>query len=321
MKVGAAASRKAWRQERLEERAKRRAQATARVHQPIPEDLRRSDPLRHPGRNKTLELLQLGIFLVVAVGLHVGILAVFFGAGSVVAAMEKKGPPKDNKIEVTMVTPPPPPPPPEPEPPPPEPEPEAKPKEAPKAKAPPPPDPIDVPKEPPPPEPPKAPPRRIVGLSLESTVGGGEGGGPSFAVGNTRMGNTEKVAADAKQVTELPKDPTPPPPPPPNRVASRVPSKGTDGPALVKPKRKSPVKPGYPETLKAQGLEADVTVEVVLDTRGKVKTARVIAPSPYPEFNEAALASAKTEEFSPAERDGQPIEFTLTFTVRFRLTD
>lgn len=321
----AAATKKAWRQQRLEDRRQRRSVATARVRTPIAPEVRQQDPLRHSGRNRTVELIQLAVFLVVAVGLHVVILLAFFGASSVVAAFEKRPVKKDETIEVAMITPPPPPPP-APEPPPPAPEPEVaeKPKEAPKPKAePPPPDPIDLPKEPPKPEPTKTPPRRIVGLSLESTVGGGEGGGgPSFAVGNTRMGSTEKVAQDAKDVQELKKDPTPPPPPPPaNRVASRVPSKGPDGPTLVKPKRKAPVKPTYPETLKAQNLEADVSVEVVVGTDGKVKSARIIAAAPYPEFNEAALAAAKTEEFAPATRDGEPIEFTLTFTIRFRLTD
>jgi len=49
--------------------------------------------------------------------------------------------------------------------------------------------------EPPPKEPDKKPPARIVGLSFESTVGEGNGEGPAFALGNTRMGETDKFAA------------------------------------------------------------------------------------------------------------------------------
>ena len=54
--------------------------------------------------------------------------------------------------------------------------------------------------EEPPKEPEKKPPPRIVGLSFESTVGEGDGEGPSFAVGNTRLGETERIAAKKEDV-------------------------------------------------------------------------------------------------------------------------
>jgi len=48
--------------------------------------------------------------------------------------------------------------------------------------------------------------RAVVGLSFESTVGegAGEGEGPAFGVGNTRMGETAKTAAPAKEVPSRP---------------------------------------------------------------------------------------------------------------------
>jgi protein TonB len=87
------------------------------------------------------------------------------------------------------------------------------------------------------------------------------------------------------------------------------------------PKRKQQKKPAYPETLKSQGIEADVTVMVTLDARGKVTSVKIIKPAPYPEFNAAAEATAREEEFEPALRDGMPIPYTLSYTYRFRLED
>jgi hypothetical protein len=54
--------------------------------------------------------------------------------------------------------------------------------------------------EEPPKEPDKKPPPRIVGLSFESTVGEGNGDGPAFATGNTRLGETDKIAVKKEDV-------------------------------------------------------------------------------------------------------------------------
>jgi protein TonB len=87
------------------------------------------------------------------------------------------------------------------------------------------------------------------------------------------------------------------------------------------PKRKRPRLPTYPATLKTQGVEADVTVMVSLDETGKVKEVKIITPSPYPEFNEAARTTALKEEFEPALRDGVPVAYTLSYTYRFRIEE
>ncbi len=168
---------------------------------------------------------------------------------------------------------------------------------------------------PPPPTPvPKGPPPRVVGLSLESTTEGGEG--PSFAVGNTRVGQT---AATAVAPSEIGPDPgLQTAPAETNKAAARIPVAGVK---YSLPKRKQPSKPPYPETLKSQGIEADVTVMVNLDVAGKVVAVKIIKEAPYPEFNEAARKAAGAEEFDPATRDGVPIAYTLSFTYRFRLED
>lgn len=209
----------------------------------------------------------------------------------------------EQRVAVEVRPPPPPPPPPPPEMAPPAPTPQAPPPPPPSAPKP-------KPKAPPPtPEPavPSGPPR-VVGLSLESTVEGG--GGPAFAVGNTRVGETAPVAA-APQAT-------PPPVTTPNATASRLPGTGV---AYTMPTRQGESKPKYPELLQRQGVEADVTVLVSLDATGQVTKATVVKPAAYLEFNEAARKAALRERFAPATRNGVAIPYSFSFTYRFRLED
>jgi TonB family protein len=151
-------------------------------------------------------------------------------------------------------------------------------------------------------EPPKAQPARVVGLSFESTVGegAGEGEGPAFGVGNTRMGETAKVKPTS------------------NAVATRIPAAGV---VFTQAKRKKEVKPEFPPTLKTQGIEGDVPVIVWIDATGKVTAVKILKESPYPEFNEAAKKAAMADEFEPATRNGVPTPTTLKYNVSFRLVD
>jgi protein TonB len=170
------------------------------------------------------------------------------------------------------------------------------------------------PKAPEPAPPPNTPPPRVVGISMESTTEGGSG--PSFAVGNTREGKTAEQAVDPNAV---PKEaPSGEPAPGTNAVASRLPSAGV---RYVPPKRVREPKLRYPDTLKVQGLEADVKVSLSIDVTGKVIAVKILTPSPYPEFNDEARATGLREEFEPATRDGNPIPYSLPFTYRFRLQD
>lgn len=162
--------------------------------------------------------------------------------------------------------------------------------------------------------PPRTPPRRVVGLSMESTVGGGSG--PTFAPGETRGGATDTKAADPARKKA--------PPPPPeaagsgNKQATGIPTAGVK---LVLPRRKKPVVPDYPPALKAQGIEADVPVMVSLDATGAVIAVKILKSSGHPELDEAARKAALAESFEPASRDGVAISYTLSYTYRFRLED
>jgi len=174
----------------------------------------------------------------------------------------------------------------------------------------------ELPPEPEPkPSPEGTPPPRIVGLSLDSTAEGGDG--PSFAVGNTRAGTTGKRAADPKNVVAgavgpIVEQPTV------NQVATRLPVAGV---VRVDSKQKQLVKPIFPETLKSQGIEAIVKVMVKIDAAGKVTEAKVIKAAPYPEFNEAALAAARKQEWEPETKDGVPIASAKTYEYKFFLEE
>ncbi|MBN2575522.1 MAG: TonB family protein [Deltaproteobacteria bacterium] len=295
-------------EKRTRRRQTARARAMAHVRVPIHGEFHRHREQRHiPG------WLRAGIgiaVLLASAGLHVAFVVMAFGVGSLgaqraqerellaIEMREREAKPKESEPEK------------EPEPPKPEPE------RAAVVKAPP------APKiEEPPKEPEKKPPPRIVGLSFESTVGEGDGEGPAFAVGNTRLGETAEFAAKKEDV---PKERPGPvagteKPTTANQAATRIPRKGV---TFTEAKyRGAPRKPAYPPTLKAQGVEADVEVLVFIDATGKVTNVKLLHESPYPEFNEAARQAALAQEWQPATRNGEPMASTKKYSYRFRLTD
>ncbi|MDR7423223.1 MAG: energy transducer TonB [Armatimonadota bacterium] len=152
-------------------------------------------------------------------------------------------------------------------------------------------------------------------MSLDSTVEGGAG--PAFAVGNTLDGRTARIAQEAKEVPPVPGDGTGDAAPAPNRTATRIPTVGVK---FTQPRVRNPeLKPDYPATLKAQGIEGDVTVLVAIDVAGKVTSVKLLGQPSYPEFAEAVRAFVPRLEYDPATRDGEPVATTITFTIRFRI--
>jgi protein TonB len=290
---------------RLERQAARR-RVKAHVKKPITASQRGVDPLIHRGRTSGAKLAKALGALLGSGAVHGAVVVLGMLAGTVGLS----GRPEirqEVSVEVRERLPPPPPP----EPPPPEP---PKPEVVEKPVRPPP----KVAKAPPPPaEQPKGPPPRVVGLSLESTSEGGSG--PAFAVGQTRLGETAERAEDPKALPTAGSEAPPTPDPAKvNRVASRIP---TEGVKYSPPRRKGDAKPVYPDTLRAQGIEGDVPVMVTIDATGKVTSVKILKETPYPEMNESARQHVLASEFEPATRDGVPIPYTLSYTIRFRLED
>ena len=269
--AGAVSPRPPWAFQRRRERSERRERLARRVYRPDRMGIILSDSLLHAETGFSRRFSKISLIVAGSILFHL-----FFLFGSLlVTRMAKAGQVSNSdhtRIEIAVV------------------------KEPLEVKQPPPVppkpvragDPIDVPKVP---ENNAPPPRRIVGLNLASTVVGTSG--PSFAVGNTRMGVTETVAQEPSEA----------------------------GTTFTPPVRMRLAKPNYPAGLKAKGLEADVVMEVNIDDRGQVTGVNVIGKSSDPEFDEAAVAAAWKTLYRPAERNGFPVATTIISTVRFRLNE
>ena len=76
--------------------------------------------------------------------------------------------------------------------------------------------------------------------------------------------------------------------------------------------------PTYPESARADGIEADVALELVVSPAGTVETARVLGPAGHG-LDQAALDAVHTYRFAPATKDGHPVRVRMQWLVQFRL--
>ena len=75
--------------------------------------------------------------------------------------------------------------------------------------------------------------------------------------------------------------------------------------------------PYPPEATRAE-VEADVPVQILLDTAGHVLEACSLSHHGYG-LDEAGVQAIRTWRFSPALRDGRPVRVRMRWTVQFRL--
>jgi protein TonB len=100
------------------------------------------------------------------------------------------------------------------------------------------------------------------------------------------------------------------------------------------------VSPTYPPEAKAEKVEGVFLIDVRVGKDGAVEEAQVVASAPTParleelkanrgtpaglegdpRLAEAALAAVRQWRYEPILKGGQPVEFKLTVTVRFRLS-
>ncbi|MGE5125636.1 MAG: energy transducer TonB [Betaproteobacteria bacterium] len=129
-------------------------------------------------------------------------------------------------------------------------------------------------------------------LGVEGGVPGGvEGGVPGGVVGGV-VGGIEAA------------------PPPPAKVV-RI------GGQIAQPKRIRYVEPVYPDLAKASRVSALLILEAEVDTRGNVKTVKVLRGHPL--FDEAGIAAVKQWRYQPLLLNGEPTGFILTVTMNFSL--
>ena len=235
-----------------------------------------------------------------AVGL---IVALFVHAG--IATTTSLAPPRkmEERIEMAVYRPKPPPPPPEPPPPPPPEEKKPPPPPPPKPKEPPPPPP---PNQEPPPEPPKLEVPVVTGISMSSTVQGNTG----FAVrvGNTTYGDPNKEKfVDPKSVQPYQGGS-------PEFKAVRA-STVTRDPRVLKAFKY------FPKELIEQGVEGTVTVLVEIAKTGDIRSVTLAKSCGNAAMDKVAIDNIKRFRFSPAEVDGEAVDYVLRYKYTFEVVD
>jgi periplasmic protein TonB len=78
------------------------------------------------------------------------------------------------------------------------------------------------------------------------------------------------------------------------------------------------VNPTYPEEAKKKGLEGTVYVSLWVDREGKIQEAKVLK-SDNAVFEKPAIDAAKQWNFSPALKNGKPVDVWLTVPFKFKL--
>ena len=74
----------------------------------------------------------------------------------------------------------------------------------------------------------------------------------------------------------------------------------------------------YPESAKANKIQGDVVMDVLIDAQGKVSDVTVVKKL-ADELDAAATAAIKASTFRPGLKDGKPVPVKVTITVTFRL--
>lgn len=74
----------------------------------------------------------------------------------------------------------------------------------------------------------------------------------------------------------------------------------------------------YPAEARAKEVEANVSLEIVVDTQGAVIEARPLSRTGFG-FDEAAAAAIRRYRFSPAQNNGRPVRVRMRWSVEFRL--
>lgn len=89
---------------------------------------------------------------------------------------------------------------------------------------------------------------------------------------------------------------------------------------VVPPRLVRYVKPEYPGSARAKGIEGKVVVRVLVDKAGEVETAEVYAPSGAGTLDEAAVKAAKKWEFAPARDNlGKNMSCFVLVPISFNL--
>ena len=95
------------------------------------------------------------------------------------------------------------------------------------------------------------------------------------------------------------------------------PSIKVSGQDVPPPKRVKAEPPVYPPAAQAAGIRGIVIIEVVIDTQGKVASARLVRS--IPGLDEAALAAVEKWQYEVTRVDGKPVSVRHTVPITFSL--
>ncbi|HEX5216738.1 MAG TPA: TonB family protein [Vicinamibacterales bacterium] len=86
---------------------------------------------------------------------------------------------------------------------------------------------------------------------------------------------------------------------------------------VTEPKKIKDVKPVYPALAQTAGISGIVIAEIVVDTNGGVRDARILRSIPM--LDQAALDAIRQWQYTPTTLNGVPVELVMTVTVNFTL--
>ncbi len=89
------------------------------------------------------------------------------------------------------------------------------------------------------------------------------------------------------------------------------------GQGVTEPKKIRDVKPVYPPIAQTAQISGIVVAEIVVDTNGNVRDAKVLRGAPM--LNDAALEAIRQWQYTPTLLNGVPVELVMTVTVNFSL--
>jgi protein TonB len=133
----------------------------------------------------------------------------------------------------------------------------------------------------------------------------------------------EKPKEPPPQVIKKQPDPEPKadPSPPPEITARREPApieKKEEVPP-TRPALLSLPSPAYPRELREEGITGSVRVCISVSRDGRPSSVSITRSSGHPSMDSAALDAARRARFSPATKNGSPVESRITITIRFNI--
>ena len=90
---------------------------------------------------------------------------------------------------------------------------------------------------------------------------------------------------------------------------------------IKQPAKLLDVRPIYPESMRAAGLEGVVPMEAIIGVDGSVLSVRVVSAQVAPDFAASAVTAVKQWKFTPTLLNGVPVEVQMTVSISFGLED